>query len=586
MLKKLFGLFFICMTSLSCFAEETTQQQKQKKAMMIADLDFIKNTFLTYYAPSEWKKQHFGWDLEKEIFKVKKEIEENPAISVKEYQRKVLDFLRSTRDYHVKAIYHSTEEATLPFTVKSAEGKYFITSIDRSRLSSRVYKFSVGDELLTFDDKPISEAIAHLKETEIEKSNPATDQSRTEMFLTNRFGAFGMNVPRNPVKISLKSPSGTVSSYQLAWHYTPEKIQSNIIASMHNAENDETLPLGKRSYFKKLMMTPIFEVLAKKNFMGSERDPNTLGSRESFIPDLGGKKIWESDEECEFHAYIFLNDDNKLIGYLRIPHYLFFSDEDVEDLAATIDHLEEITDALVLDQVNNPGGLVLFAYSLASMLTSEPLHTPSYREAITQEDAAIANLLIPILEEIENDEEAQELFGETLLGYPVDFQFVTLFLKYFRFINDEWKAGHYLTDPTYLLGMDQINPHPTTQYTKPILCLVNELDFSCADLLPSLLQDGKRATLFGSRTAGAGGTVTSFSYPNRFGMALMTITYSIAERKNGDKIENLGISPDIEYTLTADDLQNGYSSYVDAVLNAVDDLLDGDKEETKLLPAS
>jgi len=48
---------------------------------------------------------------------------------------------------------------------------------------------------------------------------------------------------------------------------------------------------------------------------------------------------------------------------------------------------------------------------------------------------------------------------------------------------------------------------------------------------------------------------------------------SFAERANFQMIENLGVSPDIVYEVTADDLQNDYRGYIKAVNEAVKNLL-------------
>ena len=92
--------------------------------------------------------------------------------------------------------------------------------------------------------------------------------------------------------------------------------------------------------------------------------------------------------------------------------------------------------------------------------------------------------------------------------------------------------------------------------------------------MPAILQDNKRAKLFGSQTAGAGGYVHTFEFPNCHGIAKCSYTASIAERINLRKIENLGVTPDIEYQITAEDLQKGYQGYVDAVNQAVQTLLE------------
>jgi hypothetical protein len=150
----------------------------------------------------------------------------------------------------------------------------------------------------------------------------------------------------------------------------------------------------------------------------------------------------------------------------------------------------------------------------------------------------------------------------------------SLFLKaHYEYLLEEWNSGHALTGPTHILGIDKINPHPKCCYTKPILMLINELCTSGGDFMPAILQDNRRAVLFGAQTAGAGGVVSFFEFPNKHGIRGCTYTTSIAERSNSQMIENLGVSPDIVYEVTADDLQNDYRGYIKAVNEAVTNLL-------------
>ena len=146
-------------------------------------------------------------------------------------------------------------------------------------------------------------------------------------------------------------------------------------------------------------------------------------------------------------------------------------------------------------------------------------------------------------------------------------------LQYARFILSELKAGRRLTRPVHLFGMDKIAPHPQARYTKPILVLVNETDFSAGDFFPAILQDNGRAKIFGVRTAGAGGGVKSVEFPNQVGIAGLSYTWTIAERPNGQPIENLGVTPDIAYQITADDLRTDFSGYKAAVNAGLDSMI-------------
>ena len=576
-MKKLWTSLAVLLCPIMGFAAV----DQSTKNRMIADLDFIKNTFEVKYAPADWKRAHWGWDLDAEIAKAKQNVLNTDSLTIKDYQREVLRVLNTTRDYHVGVIFNSTEKSKLPFSVKSAEGKYFVVFIDDCLLCPGQFSIPLGSELVTFDGRPTNEVIEALMKSQFGGANPATDRAIAEMMLTHRSGKLGMKVPRGPIEITVRTPfAEELKSYQLIWDYTPERVQSDSRYTFW--DNDSPPILSAREQVQLLLNKPwaypfsdLFANRKKSHSNSADSDstnPNEMGNREGFLPSLG-KKIWQSSNDNPFDAYLFMTEDKKLIGYVRIPSY-YGDVEEVDAFAAIIERFEDMTDALVIDQLNNPGGAVFYSYTLASMLSDKPLITPKHRIAITQAEVEMAVIVLEILEQIQDDTDARSALGESLSGYPVNYQLVRFIVEYYRTIIDEWNNKQYLTKPTYLFGIDQINPSPSARYTKPILLLVNSLDISCGDFFPAILQDNNRAVIFGTRTAGAGGFVNGFVYPNRFGIQAIFYTGSIAERINKQPIENLGVTPDISCEVTQNDLELNYADYVDAIQVALDQLIE------------
>lgn len=546
-----------------------------KKDYMLEDLDFIRNTFNISYAPAEWKKNYSGWDLDREISIARQKVLETENISIKDFQKIVKKFFLSTKDYHVGVMFYSTESANLPFRVKGTNGRYFFSYIDYSKLSPDVFPFRIGDELVNFDGRPTDEAVRDIKEREIGNANEKTDLATAQMFLTTRIGMYGHEVPTGPVTITVR-PSGTniLNNYQLIWNYTPEKVTNSFSTTNVVKQSSKAIvknpKISDNPIFKKLLLNPIFEQYTK--VIGETKLSNdTVGAKKSFIPELGNI-IWKSDFDQNLYAYLFETENRDLIGYIRIPDYLGGQEAFVEFLQI-IDFFQTRSDALIIDQINNPGGSAFHTYALASTLTDQPLQTPKHRMSINQSDVFNAVLFMPIFESVESDQEAQELLGKTLEGIPVTYQMVKFLQNYFNFIVDEWNSGRTLTQPFYLYGVDHINPNPFIQYTKPILVIVNELDFSGGDFFPAIMQDNKRATIFGTRTAGAGGYVTHATSSNLNGIAYFHYTGSLAERVDNNPIENLGVTPDVQYEITTDDLEFGYHGYRQAILQELNNIL-------------
>ena len=539
--------------------------RQDMKQAMLQNLDAIQSMFSAQYGPGLYKEGRSGWDLDKQIAAAKREVQSTPNITVAQYHDVLRRFFASTKDYHVSVQFDSTEASKLPFTVISAGGRYFIGWVDRQKLSEKDFPFHPGDEIVGFGGKPTAQVVAGLRKSMGENS-PLTDAALAAAVLTSRRAAMYGGVEQGPVAVAIKPKGGdSVVTQQMKWQYTPEMIAAPKFSIASVGPSAAKLPFSGMDN----MLSPVQAELATKDLA----NPFSLGDREGFVPALG-KKVWESGADDAFHAYIYQLADGRSVGLVRIPSYeVDNANDSAKAFGELVKRFQKSTDALVIDETNNPGGSVLYLYALASMLTDKPLTTPGHQVAITQTDVAEALDMVKLGPAITTDEQARQALGEVAQGYPVSLDFFKHMMAYSQFIVDQWNKGKTLTDPTFIEGVDKIAPSPTARYTKPILVLINELDFSGGDFFPAIMQDNKRATLFGTRTAGAGGFVRQVQYPNRLGVHEFTMTGSIAVRADGSRIENEGVHADIQYAPTPADAQNGFAGYAAAVNAAVAKLL-------------
>jgi hypothetical protein len=540
----------------------------ERQDAMLRNADTIQNIVTTMYAPLEWKK-NYGFDLDEKITALKAAVLANPEMTTQEYQAEVAKFFLSMKDYHVSVNFVSTESATLPLEVKRAQDRFFLVFVDRTKLPKDAYPFEVGDELVSFGGRAPLEVVNELEAVLGGNSKP-TEEALATMLLTRRSHArMPIPVPQGTINLVFKRGTQTIAR-QLIWEYTPETIANPRIggSSFGRAHTP-------RDFAKKLagtmMVSPLAQSLAETQTL--EENPHKIGSKVSYLPALG-TKLWKNRTEGIFDAYVYENAAGKKIGYIRIPSYV---PEDAEaavtEFASIMAKYQQEVDGLVIDQVNNPGGSIFYLYALASTLTDQPLYAPRHRMTITQTDILDAKNGLPMFDAITTSDAAKAALGQTLDGYPVNYQLALFMREFLKFQIQQWESGKRLTDPYYIYAVDQINPYPTAQFTKPILFLINELDFSGGDFMPAILQDNGRIKTLGVRTAGAGGYIMDVKYPNFLGIGGFNLTGSIAQRIDTNPIENLGVTPDIEYKLTPEDYQGGFAPFSAKINETMDSLV-------------
>lgn len=561
---KKFFMSLILAFSVSVQAKEAPLEPTAKTKFQ-QELEYIGSFFDSAYAPKGWKESHLGWNLSLELSMAKAKLASAQTIS--EARKAVVDFIMSTADYHVGFSFYLTEMSSLPFQVKTVEGKTLIVYIDRTKLSEDNFPFAVGDEVLTFDQVPVAQILGELMK--VEGANvPETDLALADLTLTRRRASRGyFQVPQGPVTLAIKrAEDDSVASIQLMWDYTPEKLANH---------RNQFFGKDTSKFYSRKMVSQRAMAFAT-DAEGNQNNYN-LGMKKSFMPDFG-ERIWEAPADNHFDAYIFKNEQGQLIGVVRVAAYYLMSDSDADyvkaakDFATVIAHLQKHTQALIIDQHNNPGGSVFYLYALASTLSDQALYVPKHHIGVTAADAKECLAEIEAIKAIKSDEDADKHYGDDFHGLPKTYQIAIGIRDYCQFVLKEFNSGKTFTEATYLWGVDRINP-AKNPYTKPIVILVNQLDFSGGDFFPAILQDNKRVTVIGTRTAGAGGYVLEAQFPNTLGLESIGFTGSLAERVDLNPIENLGVTPDVVLPITVEDVRGGYKKYQGEILSIVNGLV-------------
>lgn len=557
MIQFIPAIFFSIVTAFpihSAFATETVAVDQSEMRLTLAN---IKSALNKHYALLDWKIQKRGWTAQERINEIEAHIDRGDYRSPLEFRNDIVALIRSARDYHLEIAIEATSRATLPFTVRTVSDanrvwRTLVTWVEPgSPLASEI---AIGDEIVSFNGRTVANELLSL--FAIPKYQNKMSAIRwAESLLTDRAALRGDFVPRESVRIGVKKQdSNQLKELKVSWNYTKEDV-----------------PVPQ--------LTPGTLYQARVPF-APVMNPWIKGARFSYVPPLG-TPILTSDPQSPFHAYIF-SHDGKNYGYVRIASFKSKSPEaSVFEFKRWMSLFQLKADAIILDVTNNPGGDVSFMYALTSVLTDRPLEPLLFQKKISFDDVRRAAVVIKLAANVVDDKTARLYFGNTLLGYPITRSMVASLVKEAQLVQKTWESGKTLTPPTFIEGIEVIEPHPASDedkklgrppvYTKPILLLTDESSLSSAEFFAAVLKDNKRATVLGigGSTSGAGGTIREVRFPNAFGIRHLVITDSIAYRRNGKMIEEFGVEPDITYTLTVGDIRNGRAELRNHILNVL-----------------
>ncbi len=433
-----------------------------------------------------------------------------------------------------------------------------ITGINRSILDQDAFPFKKGDRLISLNGFSADEIIRELSEIH----STGVDQVDRRINARNipwREQALFPDMPEGSAAVAVQPrASSEIRTVQLEWIVSgmPLAPYETPLSSSKSVRLGGGAPRG-----------PLDKLRDLSAFAGSHRAEGIeWHSKQPLFP------LWEDFEEVRGAPVLAgtATAGGRRIAYMKIPTFM----DSLERRNAMIDFLsDEIptfqssTDAMIIDLTGNGGGYICYAEAIASFLIDEPIDSirvqikPKRTWAVEFEEAL----------EWTSDENDRAILLDTI-----------------EKIRDGLAKGTPLTEPAPIcFGGGTIKPARETglasaTYTKPILILVDEFSASAAEMFPALLQDAGRATVFGSRTMGAGGSVGEIG-PIGTSDVTVTITESLVRRSKEitapggtmtHYIENVGVIPDVPYEITLDDYLNGYDGYLRALERAALEMTD------------
>jgi hypothetical protein len=572
-------------------------------------------TLETHYAPLRYKEDYWSYDWDEEKFRWQEKL--LSANSNREYFLGLAEFFGFLRDAHVSIKLPSSRVRELPIQFVYSKGKVLVNHIASSfRERNGSCPVRVGDHLVRMNGRRPMEI---LKEFSISQSH---GRDKTDFMLgALRLAQIAESRGMDP-KI-LEGDQSTALLYFERANFGPSfhcQVQWDVKGSSFLEEDTFVLnPIDKeqtwneewqpgeahekiQKYLK--LIKNLFHLKADVGITleRSEAGEGTrfrMGAEEPFFElpasykDLEVPKLFTPVLSLSNLKAGTFRHKGKTVGFLRIPSYVPSNlQASLFGLRYTIGKLEEITDYLVIDQTNNPGGYVVFSDWILDSFVDE-----------LDPDRHITFEMKPSLQMISNYQSLlQTIREDSTIESSLKAKYLPLFEKEYQKLEKAYKGNQFLTEPMHLyvssefmkdlidslinellfkdfsqlrdlskrlikrlLGVDVTEKQV---YSKPVYFHVNPLCFSGGDATPALFQDYQRATLLGATTAGAGGTVGEFRnhVAQQFSFRLTT---GLMRRYSGAYVENNGVEPEISFELIPEDIEDGYSSYFERLMSKI-----------------
>jgi hypothetical protein len=540
----------------------TPAQEALTAKQRIADLEQLASFYAKNYAPYEWKRDVVGFDL----LRLTPWLQRVQHADDLEFQEALIEYVASLNDAHDVIAFPTTFFASLGFTVDIYDGKVLIDSINRILLPVAQFPFNIGDELVSVDGASAQQLVVSFRKYAIAANQRSTDRvaasrivSRSQQIMphTPDLGTHATIVVRY-------SSDGSLNTFAVPWVKTGIPISSQGPVTSPLRGNGRLFPLpsepsaGPASASSSASNPLVFqaaEVIPADDTLPAYMAPihpllNASVSKDYFaVLGIGGRfPVWARPAgftqrlgaaPTDFFFTGHYTAGGLRIGVIRIPS---MAPPSVAAALAQLDSeltfFNANTDALVIDVMRNPGGLVSFVDAISQRFIPAEFQTLGFQIRATgawlfsfaaQLNAAKANPTTPpnVIANL------QANFDEVLSAY---------------------NEGRPLSDPVSLHPLGSLTLQPLQNaYTKPLIVLVDEFSASGGDAFPAIMQDNNRGPIVGMRTMGAGGSVIQLP-ATAYTESISRFTVSMMHRGRfiqtpdfppAPYVENIGVRPDI-----------------------------------------
>lgn len=537
----------------------------------LADFDQMVEAFRANYGPLRRKEARYGFTLDgvAEAGREKIRAGATDADFVRVYQ----EFLANFHDGHVSLTTplasDSSRGARVPLIATPFEDKFLVTLTFGPLASAGV---ALGDELVSVDGRPVADLAAELGRFE-NVPNPLSLAHFAALRLTFRpfFLPDALRPePGTEARLALRRADGTEYEVTAPWledalprrsPNAPGPTLSGRLANARAEASDNLSGLIKAELARFGDAAPFFltEQVATAFRVQPVRPSAASAARFGATPcgDVGGQPSFD----CYAFSGVYEFEGKKIL-LVRIPSYAqpdppgdgAFT---AEYFRAVLAEFEPQVDALVVDETHNPGGSVALAGQVLSTLVTR--EGPGFVFA-HHADRKWMNDYLGFIDFIATDptvpDEARGPLGDLLRQRFTD-------------IESAFDQGGDLSTPFGIaLDPDLVTPDLDYHWQKPFVMLADELSGSAGDIVPMVVKANRAGVLFGETTMGLGGNVEPvMTTSNSLSELNLTRSLFTTFKADGnyvaeDFVEDLGVTPDVPYSHTAEDFRAGYVNYV------------------------
>ena len=595
-MRRVFSAFvLLTLSATTAFAQDALTRDQRN-----SDLTQLASQYAKNYGPYEWKRDVQGFDL----MRLTPWLQRIAHSDDLDFQEALIEYVASLNDAHDNIAFPTTFSAQLPLSLDIYDGKVLIDGINRALLPLAQFPFVIGDEIVTFDGRPVMDVVQSFRKYAISANQRSTDRiaaarlvSRSQQIMPHIVelgdtAALGINLAatgatnvytipwvKNGIPILSQGPvSGPVRGNGRLFLSTDGRdinaglpgaaspATASIFKMNEAGASDDTLP----DYMDPIR--PLMNVSVSKDYysvigFGSRVPVYALPAGFTDLNASCATCLVRPGEPLFYFFGNFTTAAGTRVGFIRIPS---MSPPSVSIALAQLDRAMALfgttTDALVVDVMRNPGGSISYVESVAQRLIPTPFNTLGF------EIRATGAWLFSFASALTNARLNPSTPPAVLANLEANFNEV------FSAFNEN--RGR--TAPVSLNSTGSLQLQPVAgAYNKPILMLTDEFSASGGDMLPAVFQTNKRGPTFGWRTMGAGGSVVSFSGP-AFTESIFRITVSLMNRLEvittpdfppAPYVENIGVRPDMSFDyMTRANLLAGGSLFTQAFVAAVDKL--------------